>query len=81
MESQKIVNLLDHKDDYYPRFERRKWYFVNDHNNGNYSHGDDVRSTVKFDTEIVRPFLCDYSDAYILLLVILKCKMVIMQQE
>ena len=25
-----------------------------------------MRSIVKFDTEIVRPFLCDYSDAYIL---------------
>ena len=67
MESQKIINLLDHKDEDDPRFETRKWYIVNDHNNGNYSQGDDVRSIVKFDTEIVRPFLCDYSDAYILL--------------
>ena len=24
-----------------------------------------MRSIVQFDTEIVRPFLCDYSDAYI----------------
>ena len=46
--------------------ESRKWYIVNDHNNGNYSQGDDVRSIVKFDTEIGRPFLCNYSDAYIL---------------
>ena len=66
MESQKIINLLDHKDEDDPRFETRKWYIVNDHNNGNYSQGDDVRSIVKFDTEIVRPFLYDYSDAYIL---------------
>ena len=66
MESQKIINLLDHKDEDNPRFETRKWYIVNDHNNGNYSQGDDVQSIVKFDTEIVRPFLCDYSDAYIL---------------
>ena len=66
MESQKIVNLLDHKDEDNPRFETRKWYIVNDHNNGKYGQGDDVRSTVKFDTEIVRPFLCDYFDAYIL---------------
>ena len=65
MESQKIINLLDHKDEDDPRFETRKWYIVNDHNNGNYSLGDDTRSVVKFDTEIVRPFLCDYSDAYI----------------
>ena len=66
MESQKIINLLDHKDKDNPRFEKPKWYTVNDHNNGNYSQGDDVRSVVKFATETVRPFLCDYSDAFIL---------------
>ena len=66
MESQKIINLSDHNDEDDPRFGTRKWYIVNDHNNGNYSQGDDVQSIVKFDTEIVRPFLCDYSDAYIL---------------
>ena len=66
MESQNIINLLDPKDEDDPRFETRKWYIVNGHNNENYSQGDDVRSIVKFDTEIVRPFLCDYSDAYIL---------------
>ena len=66
MESQKIINLLDHKDEDNPRFETRKWYIVKGHNNGNYSQGDDVQSIVKFDTEIVRPFLYDYSGAYIL---------------
>ena len=52
MESQKIINLLDHKEEDDPKFETRNWYIVNDHNNGNYSHGDDVLSIVKFDTEI-----------------------------
>ena len=66
MELQKIINLLDHKDEGDPRFETRKWYIVNGHNNGNYSQVDDVQSIVKFNTEIVKPFLCDYSDAYIL---------------
>ena len=66
MESQKFINLLDHNDENDPRFETRKWYTVNDHNNGNYSKGDDVQSIAKFNTEIVKPFLCDYSDAYIL---------------
>ena len=56
MESQKIINLLDHKDEDDLTFETRKWYIVNDHNNGSYSHGDDVRSIVKFITETVRPF-------------------------
>ena len=27
---------------------------------------EDMESSVKFNTEIVKPFLCDYSDAYIL---------------
>ena len=66
MESQKIINLLDHKDEGDPKFETKKWYIVNDHNNGNYGQGDDVQSALKFNTEIVKPFLCDYSDAYIL---------------
>ena len=66
MESQKIINLLDNKDEDDPRFETRKWYIVNDHNNGTFSQGDDVQYIVKFNTEIVKPFLCDYSDAYIL---------------
>ena len=65
MELQKIINILDHKDEDDPRFKTRKWYIANDHNNRNYSQGDDVRS-IKFDTGIVRPSLCDYSDAYIL---------------
>ena len=56
MEPQKINNLLDHKDEDDPRFETRKWYIANDHNNGGYSQDDDVLSIVKLDTEIVRPF-------------------------
>ena len=67
MESQKIINLLDHKDEDDPKFETKKWYIVNDHNKGNYGQGDDVQSTLKFNTEIVKPFSCDYSDAYILI--------------
>ena len=50
MESQKIINLFDHKNEDDPRFETRKWYIVNDHNNGNYSQRDHVRSIIKFDT-------------------------------
>ena len=65
MESQKIINFLNDKDEDDPRFETRKWYIVSDHNNGNYSKGDDVQSIVKFNTEIVKPVLCDYSDASI----------------
>ena len=51
MESQKI----DHKDEDDPRFQIwlilkglmiLDWYMINDHSNGNYSQGDDVRSVV-----------------------------------
>ena len=48
MESQKIINLLDHNDEDDPRFETRKWYIVNDLNIRNYNQGDDVQSIVKF---------------------------------
>ena len=30
MESQKIINLLDHKDDNDPKFQTKKWYILND---------------------------------------------------
>ena len=66
MEREKIIILLNYKDKDDPRFETKNWHIVNDHNNGNYGQGDDVESTVKFNTEIVKPFLCNYSDAYIL---------------
>ena len=67
MESQKIIKLLDHKDEGDPRFGTKKWYIVNEQNNGNFGQGKDVQSTLKFNTEIVKPSLCDYSDAYILM--------------
>ena len=68
MESQKIVNLkfYDHKDKDDPKFETKKWYVVNDQSNGRYRVDDDVHSAVKFNTGILKPFLCDYSDVYIL---------------
>ena len=52
------------KDD--PKFQTKKWYIINDQNNEKYGKGDQNDSTVKFSTEIVKPFLVDYSDAYIL---------------
>ena len=50
MESQKIINLVDHKDEDDPRFETKKWYIVNDNSNENYGLGDDVHSIIKFNT-------------------------------
>ena len=57
MESQKIINLLDHKNEDDPRFETKKGYIVNNKNNGNYGWGDDVHSIIKFNTKIVKLFL------------------------
>ena len=37
METQKIVNLLEESDDEeVSKFETRKWYIINDQNNGQY---------------------------------------------
>ena len=81
MKTQKIIKLLDHKDEDDPRFETGTWYIVNDHNNGNYSQGDDVRPIVKFDTEILDLFCVIILMLIFQLRVILKCKMVMMPQE
>ena len=43
MESQKIMNLLNHK-----------WYVIYDRNNGQYDEGND--EGIKIDTEVVKPF-------------------------
>ena len=36
MESRKIKKLLDHKDEDYPQYQTKKWYIINDRNNGQY---------------------------------------------
>ena len=66
MAAQKIRNLLEETDDEFPKFATKKWYIINDQNNGQYGKGDENDSTVKFDTKVIKPNLCDYSDAYIL---------------
>ena len=57
MESQKIINLLDHKDEDDPKIHTKKWYIINDQNNGQYGKGRENDSTIKFSTEIVKPFI------------------------
>ena len=50
-------------------FVTRKWYIINDQNNGQYGRENENEndSTIKFETKVIKPNLCDYSDAYILL--------------
>ena len=67
MESQKIINLLDSNDNESQKFATKRWYIINDQNTGNnaYGNGEDG-TTIKFETKVIKPNLCDYSDAYIL---------------
>ena len=52
METQKIVNLLNDCEELNPKFATRKWYIINDQNNGVYGRGDENEndSTIKFET-------------------------------
>ena len=66
METQKIVNLLNDSEKLNSKFATRKWNAVNDQNNGQYGIGNDNDSTIIFETKVIKPNLCDYSDTYIL---------------
>ena len=71
MENQKIINLLDKIDTDSKHFATKKWYIINDENNPNYGvnkdTGADNRDTIKYDTRVLKPDLCDYAEAYILI--------------
>ena len=70
MENQKIINLLDKTDTDSKHFATKKWYIINDENNTNYgvnkNTGADNPDTIKYDTRVLKPNLCDYAEAYIL---------------
>ena len=69
MESQKIINLLDRNDNESQKFATKRWYIINDQNTGNnaYGNGEDG-TTIKLVTKVIKPNLCDYSDAYTLVI-------------
>ena len=48
------------------KFATRKWHIINDQNNGQHDRGNENDTTIKFETKVVKPNLCDFSDAYIL---------------
>ena len=70
MENQKIINLLDKDETNSKHFATKKWYIINDENNTNYGvnkdTGADNPDTIKYDTRVLKPNLCDYAEAYIL---------------
>ena len=71
MENQKIINLLDKIDTDSKHFATKKWYIINDENNTTYGvnkdTGVDNPDTIKYDTRVLKPNLCDYAEAYILI--------------
>ena len=70
MKNQKIINLLDKIDTDSKHFATKKWYVINDENNTNYGVNKDTgannQDTIKYDTRVLKPNLCDYAEAYIL---------------
>ena len=66
METQKNVNLLNDSNNKSSKFETRKCYIINDQNNGQYGRGNENVSTIKFETKVIKPNLCEYSDALFL---------------
>ena len=63
MEFQKFINLLDitSDDKDLPRYVTKKWIEVYDQSEKNYS----VNKEIKIKTPMLRSYLCDFSDAYI----------------
>ena len=66
METRKTVNLLNDSNNESSKFATRKWYITSDQNNGQYGREHENDSTIRFETKVIKPNLCDYSDAYIL---------------
>ena len=66
MEAQKISNFLEKSDNDILKLATREWYIINDQINGQYGKSDENFSIIKPNTEVIKPNLCNYSDAYIL---------------
>ena len=66
IETQKIANLLNDSNNESSKFAATKWYIINDQNNGQYGRVNENNSTIKFEAKVIKPNLCYYSDAYIL---------------
>ena len=70
MENQKVINLLNKDDIDSKHFATKKWYIIKDEKNTNYGvnkdTGENNQDTIKYDTRVLKPDLCDYAEAYIL---------------
>ena len=63
--TQKIANLLGDADKS-SKFATRIWYVINDQNNTDYGEGNENGITVKFEIQVIKSNIRDYSHAYIL---------------
>ena len=63
-----MANLIGDADNESSKFATRKQYVINDQNNTNYGKGNEGSTTVTFETKLIKSNLCDYSDAYILVI-------------
>ena len=64
METQKVVNLLNSTNNENSKFATKKWCVINDELKGE-SSSDNI---IKFLTSSLEARLCDYSDAYVLVI-------------
>ena len=62
MEYQKIANLIDGAPNHSSKFRTKNWVVINDESRGTCN----VNRQIKYKTTMLRPSLCDYSDAYVL---------------
>ena len=47
-------------------FQQKEWYIINDHSNTRCGRGNENDAAIKSETKVIKPNLCDYSNAYIL---------------
>ena len=63
METQKIINFLNDSTNEESKFAIKKCYFIDSQTaKGKYNRNN----SIKFERESIRPSLCDYSDAFVL---------------
>ena len=61
MEYQKVINLLDDTANQPFKFRTRNWVDKNDESKGRHDN-----SNIRFKASMIKSYLCDYSDSYIL---------------
>ena len=64
------MTLLDDAVSQSSKFATRKGHVINAQNNIDYGEGNEIGTTVKFESyKVIKSNLCDYSDSYILVTV------------